>query len=330
MDRWWCTHPLSIASTTRGLYAAPALSSPSTTAAAPASADAPRVISLSDLALVLVVIIWGTNYTVVKEALGSFPPLAFMALRFAIAAAAMAVVLHTREGWKPLPRSTLLKLVGLGFVGNTLYQVCFIMGLAHTTAANSGMLAAGTPALTALLGAVLGVDRLSRPLAMGLALAVPGMLLIVSARGPELDAATRQGDFLILGASLCWALYTVGIRSLGAELSALRITALTMLTGAPGVILMGLPSVMELKVESIGPGAWFGLVYSALIPLVLAYVVWSRSVQAVGSSRTAIYNSGTPVVAAVTAWLVRGEQPTGLQIAGAVLVICGVLVSRRR
>jgi drug/metabolite transporter (DMT)-like permease len=301
--------------------------STSSTVASPA---APRALSLSDLALVLVVIIWGTNYTVVKEALGSFPPLAFMALRFGLAAVAMAVVLHTREGWKPLPRATLLKLVGLGLVGNTLYQFCFIMGLAHTTAANSGMLAAGTPVLTALLGAAFGVDRLSRPLAMGLALAVPGMLLIVSARGPDLDASTRLGDFLILGASLCWALYTVGIRSLGAELSALRITALTMLTGAPGVVLMGLPSVMSLELGSIGPGAWFGVVYSALIPLVLAYVVWSRSVQAVGSSRTGIYNSGTPVVAATTAWLVRGEQPTWMQILGAALVISGVLLSRRR
>ena len=70
--------------------------------------------------------------------------------------------------------------------------------------------------------------------------------------------------------------------------------------------------------------------YSALIPLVLAYVVWNRSVQAVGSSRTAIYNSGTPLVAALTAWLVRGERPTWMQAVGAVLVISGVLISRRR
>lgn len=300
------------------------------TSTAPLPSAAPRALSLSDLALVLVVLIWGTNYTVVKEALGTFPPLAFMALRFAVAAVAMAGVLHTREGWKSLPRATLLKLIGLGFVGNTVYQLCFVLGVSRTTAANSALLASGTPVLTALLGAALGVDKLRKPLAMGLLLAVPGMLLIVGARGPDLDASTRQGDFLILGASLCWALYTVGLRSLGTELSALRVTALSMITGAPGVVLLGLPSVMDLKLASIGPVAWFGVVYSALIPLVLAYVVWSRSVQAVGSSRTAIYNSGTPVVAALTAWLVRGEQPTWMQAVGAALVITGVLVSRRR
>lgn len=293
-------------------------------------AAAPPAFSLSDLALVLVIIIWGTNYTVAKEALGSFPPMAFAALRFGLAAAAMAVVLHVREGWKPLPRGSLRKLVLLGMVGNTLYQICFVMGLSHTTAANSGMLAAGTPVMTALLGAALGVDRLGRPLAMGLLLAVPGMLLIVGARGPALDASTLEGDLLILGSSVCWAIYTVGIRTIGPELSALRITALTMLTGAPGVVLLGLPSLMDLKLERISAGAWLGVVYSALLALVVAYVVWNRSVQAVGSSRTAIYNSGTPVVAALTAWLLRGERPTPLQAVGALLVVSGVIVSRRR
>jgi drug/metabolite transporter (DMT)-like permease len=102
------------------------------------------------------------------------------------------------------------------------------------------------------------------------------------------------------------------------------------MTGAPGVILLGLPEVLALKDAAIGPGAWAGVVYSALVPLVLAYVVWSRSVQAVGSSRTALYSSGMPVVAALTAWAVRGESPTWVQAVGAGLVITGVLVSRKR
>jgi drug/metabolite transporter (DMT)-like permease len=296
----------------------------------PVVSPAPRAISWSDLALIVVIFIWGTNYTVVKQALETIPPMAFMSLRFALASIAMALVLHVREGFTPLPRATVLKLVGLGLVGHTLYQYCFVMGVAHTTAANSGLLSSGTPVLTALLGALLGVERLRRPLMMGLVLAMPGVVLIVSARGPGLDASTRVGDLFILGASLCWALYTVGLRWLGPGLSALRITALSMLTGAPGVILLGIPEVLSLQGTAIGPGAWAGVVYSALVPLVLAYVVWSRSVQSVGSSRTALYSSGTPVVAALTAWAVRGERPTWVQAMGAVLVISGVLVSRRR
>ncbi|MCP3144593.1 DMT family transporter [Pyxidicoccus xibeiensis] len=297
---------------------------------ASASALPARSFSASDLAIIGVVIVWGTNYTVVKEALGTIPPLAFMSLRFAIAALAMGALLWAVEGWKPMPRKVFLKLMALGLVGNTVYQLCFILGLAHTTAANSGLLTAVTPVLVAALGALLGVERLTRPLVTGLSLAVAGMLLVVGARGPAMGAATWLGDGLILGGCLCWAIYTVGIRSVGTEVSALRITATTMLTGAPGVVLAGVPEVLALEPASIGFNAWAGVVYSALVPLVLSYFIWGRTVQKVGSSRAALYNTGIPVVAALTAWAVRGEQPTVLQAVGAGLILTGVVLSRRK
>nr|WP_211193942.1 DMT family transporter [Pyxidicoccus fallax] len=282
------------------------------------------------MAIIGVVIIWGTNYTVVKEALGVIPPLAFMSLRFAIAAVAMGALLWLVEGWKPLPRRVFLKLTALGLIGNTVYQLCFVLGLAHTTAANGGLLSAVTPVIVAALGAMLGVERLTRPVVMGLSLAVVGMVLVVSARGPALGAATWLGDGLILTGSLCWAVYTVGIRSVGTEVSALRITAITMLTGAPGVVLAGVPSVMRMETAPIGFNAWASVVYSALVPLVLSYFIWGRTVQKVGSSRAALYNTGIPVVAALTAWAVRGERPTLLQALGAALILTGVLLSRRK
>jgi len=298
--------------------------------AASVPAAPPRAFSASDLAILGVVIVWGTNYTVVKEALGTIPPLAFMSVRFAVASVAMAGLLLAVEGWKPLSRPVFLKLAVLGLVGNTAYQLCFILGLSNTTAANSGMLVAVTPVLVAALGAALGVERLNRPLVMGMSLAVVGMLLVVAARGPSLGTDTRLGDGLILVACVCWALYTVGIRSLGNEVSALRITAITMLTGAPGVVLVGVPSVLALDMGSIGMSAWAGVVYSALIPLVLSYFIWGRTVQQVGSARASLYNTGVPVVAALTAWGVRGEKPTLLQALGAALILAGVLLSRRK
>lgn len=277
-----------------------------------------------------VVVAWGTNYTVVKEVVGVMPPLAFMSVRFAIASVAMLALLLVVEGWKPLRRGVFLKLAGLGLVGNTVYQLCFVLGVANTTAANSGLLTAATPVMVAALGAALGVERLSRPLVTGLSLAVVGMVLVVAARGPTLGTNTRLGDALILGACACWAIYTVGIRSLGNEVSALQITAVTMLTGAPGVILAGLPEVLALQAGSVHGGAWAGMVYTALVPLVLGYFIWGRTVQQVGSARAALYNTGVPVVAAITAWAVRGERPTPFQALGAAFILGGVVLSRRK
>ena len=280
--------------------------------------------------MALVICVWGTNYVVVKQSLDAFPPLAFMALRFGLAAAAMLVVLLWLEGWPRLTLRTWAALAALGLVGNTAYQLCFVVGLSRTTAANSGLLSAVTPVIVATLAVAFRLERLTRPLLVGLGLALCGGLLVVASRGPELSADTRVGDALILCGSFTWALYTVGVKALGTGLSPLQVTALTMLLGAPALLLAGGPAVAAMDLSRPSALAWAGVAYSALVPLVAAYVVWNRSVRTVGTARTALYNCGIPVVAGLTAWAVRGERPTWVQALGAVLVITGVVLSRRQ
>jgi drug/metabolite transporter (DMT)-like permease len=61
---------------------------------------------------------------------------------------------------------------------------------------------------------------------------------------------------------------------------------------------------------------------------VVAYLLWNRSVKAVGGTRTAIYMCLTPLVAAAGAWLLLAEQPHPLHGVGAVLIVAGVLLTR--
>jgi drug/metabolite transporter (DMT)-like permease len=74
--------------------------------------------------------------------------------------------------------------------------------------------------------------------------------------------------------------------------------------------------------------AWAALGYATLLSLVVAYMLWNRSVQAVGGTRTAIYMCLTPLVAAVGAWALLGERPHPLQGVGAVLIVAGVILTR--
>jgi drug/metabolite transporter (DMT)-like permease len=120
-----------------------------------------------------VVVIWGTNYTIVKEALDSIPALAFMALRFGLAALAMGVLLWRLEGWKPLPRSTFLRLTALGLLGNTLYQLLFILGIARTTALYN----TGLPVVAALTSWAVRGEPPTVLQALGAALILAGVLI---------------------------------------------------------------------------------------------------------------------------------------------------------
>lgn len=283
----------------------------------------------TDLLMLVVVVIWGINFSVVKLALEQFPPLVFSALRFVLAVVALVPILGLREGRQALPQGQLGRLALLGFIGNTLYQICFIFGVALTTAANAALLVATTPALVALLGAALGIERITRRMGWGIALAVLGVGLIVAARGVTLTWQTVGGDVLVLLATLCWAIYTLGVRKLGNGISSLRITTLTMMTGTPGLLLVGTPDLLQLDWTAIGAGAWAGLLYSAMFALVLAYVLWNTSVRVAGSARTAIYGCAIPIIATLVAWPVLGERPKPLQAVGAVLIVGGVLLTRR-
>ena len=107
-----------------------------------------------------------------------------------------------------------------------------------------------------------------------------------------------------------------------------QVAAITHLGGTPGFLLAAAPQLAHLEPRTIHPAVWFGLFYSSVFASVLASVLWTRSLKALGGSRTALYNCITPLFAGLTAWALLGERPVPIQGLGAALVVAGVLVSR--
>jgi drug/metabolite transporter (DMT)-like permease len=277
--------------------------------------------------MLIVVLIWGLNFSVTKGAFETFPPLAFTAVRFAIASALLLPLVRRVEGEAPLPAGALGKLVVLGVVGNTLYQLGFISGLALTTASNSALILAAMPPVTALAAAALGVEPVRPRVIAGVVVASVGVVLVVAAehRG---GGGRLAGDLLTLGAVLCWAAYTLGLRSLPAGVSPLRVTAVTTLAGLPGLALAGLPQLLAMDWLGVGARGWAALAYATIFSLLVAYVIWNRSVKVVGPSRTVLYMCLTPLVAVGGATVMLGERPRPLQGLGALLILSGVLLAR--
>jgi drug/metabolite transporter (DMT)-like permease len=79
---------------------------------------------------------------------------------------------------------------------------------------------------------------------------------------------------------------------------------------------------------AVGPVGWGALAYSTVLSLIVAYLIWNRSVQVVGPSRTVVYMCLTPLFAVAAAALLLGERPRPLQGIGALLIISGVVLSR--
>jgi drug/metabolite transporter (DMT)-like permease len=139
-----------------------------------------------------------------------------------------------------------------------------------------------------------------------------------------------RGDALVLAAVGCWAAYTIGLRKLGGQISTMSVTAWTLLTGMPGLVIVGWPSLRQVEWGAVTPVAWAALVYSTLLSLVAAYLLWNRAVQKLGAAPAALYTCLMPFIATAIAALVLGERPTPVHFIGGVMIIAGVLLGNAR
>jgi len=275
-------------------------------------------------------VIWGTNFVVVKSALAEFHPLAFNGLRFAVAAAILLWLQARYEGLAVL-RPVLPQIIAIGLIGNVCYQVLFIYGLDATQASQAGLFASTTPLWVLLLARLTGHDELGGRAVAGLLTAAGGVVLLLweSFYGVAGEQRYWQGNLMLLGASASWAAYTVYSQPLLRRLRPLALTSATMAAGAIPLLAIALPEISRIRPGEVSLASWSGLAYSTLMALVFGYIAWSRGVQAIGSTRTAVYVNLIPVVATATAWFWLGERLSSRQLLGAAAVIAGILLSRR-
>ncbi len=276
--------------------------------------------------MLFAVLFWGGNFTASKIAFVEIPPLPFTAIRFVLGTAMLWLVMRWREPAGTNPPELWGRMVWLGIVGNTLYQVCFVLGLARTTATNTSLLLAAMPIVVTVAAGYLGLETTSARQKVGLALATAGVILVVGRNGLGVGEGDWLGDLLILAGVLCWAAYTIEIRKLNNRISVLRVTTLTMITGTPGLLLLGLPGLITLSWTTISWRAWAGLSYSLLLSLVASYILWNRGVQLLGAGRAALYTCITPLIAATIATLVLGEKPSLVHLIGGGLILGGVVL----
>jgi drug/metabolite transporter (DMT)-like permease len=194
-----------------------------------------------DVLLLLVIVAWATNLSVVKVALLDFPVHAFNALRLIVAAAAFGVVL-----WRAQPverrvaRADWGRVVLLGLVGGTFYQMLFMSGVPRTSVANSGLIFGLSPVVISILSSFVGHERLPLTRWAGAVLSVVGLYFVVGV-GATLSVNSLVGDAFVFAAMLGWAIYSVASRPLLGRYSPTILTAWTSIAAVPGYLVFAAP-----------------------------------------------------------------------------------------
>lgn len=287
---------------------------------------------LAAVALIACGMLWSSNTVLVRGLRTDVPPIAFAAARWAIAA-----VVLLPFAWRPLMRDMPLvrahwrALVAAGVVGIALFTVVLFIGVQNTVALNSGLLSATQSLWVGLVAwAVLG-DRLNRWQWIGFLIAACGAAVIVTqghlTEFEQIDF--RIGDPIYLASLVIWGFYSVILQKLPRGLHIRTILLVTAVVGALALMPLWLGEVVFIRDMTWSWEVAAALVYGAVFSGIGAFGLWNLGVVLIGASSASFFMYLIPLYTGFFAVVLLGETLHLFHLAGAVLILAGVIAAGR-
>jgi O-acetylserine/cysteine efflux transporter len=279
---------------------------------------------LRDLALVLlVVLLWGVNFVVIKLGLRGISPFVLAGLRFTFTA--LPAIFFLRRPKLPFR-------VYAGFALTTFFGQFALLFWAIKVGMPTGLSSLvhqSQAFFTVLLAAVFLGERPRPAQLVGMAVAALGLASIATESGASLPLA---GFVLNLGAALAWAAGNLVARSLSrhGEVNALAFVVwsalpLPVLFFALAWALEGHEAVTA-SLTAMDAVSWAAVGYLAFGATLTGYGLWSRLLRTYPAAQVARFTLLVPVVGLACGWLAFGERLSSAEIAGCALVIAGLAV----
>ncbi len=290
----------------------------------------PGVLTGRDLAAALVVVVvWGVNFVVMKFALRDFTPFQLGAARYVFAV--LPLLLFVRPPHIPWKW---LAFYGL-FQGVGQFGILFVALKVGMTAALASVLLQTQVFFTALFGFVLLHERASRPLQVGMVLAALGLACFVlnylaPADGGAVAATTLAGFVLTLGAAAMWAMSNIVARHVqqgGVAYSPMAFVVWSSIFAILPFTLLSLvfdPEATRWQWTQARASSWLAVAYLGWVATILGYSLWTGLLKRHPANRVAPFSLGVPVVGLTTGMLVLGEAITPWQWAGITLVVAAL------
>jgi len=271
----------------------------------------------ADLLLVTATLCWGVSFVVVKDALGLASPLAFIGIRFTIAAVLLGPLAGLRRPFAPgeIRGGLLLALLlGGGFIAQAI-------GLVTTTPSRSAFIVALSSVLAPAIAAIVVRERPTRWLAIALTLAALGIYLLTD---PEAGGLNR-GDLWTMVTAVLYGGQIVAIAVLSRRYDLLRLVWMQV----AGTAVLGLVGAAVLESVRLEWGArlWFDILFTAILATAIPLVLQIRAQQVMSSARAALLFCCEALFASLTSWLVIGERLSAAQWLGGGLILAGMVLA---
>jgi drug/metabolite transporter (DMT)-like permease len=275
---------------------------------------------------------WAGNAIVGRLAAGHIPPVTLSFLRWFLA---FLIILpfawkHLVRDWRAI-RANLGIMIVLSVTGIGAFNTMQYWALEHTQALNTLLLQSAGPLFVAMWSLVLLGIRLTLAQAIGIALSLCGVLMILL----HGDLTTlkniefNRGDLIFILALLMFGLYSV-LSLKRPEIHGLSFVGFTFGAGAACLIPLYIWELAARPPIEFDAVNLLTLFYVAVFPSTVAYLCFNRGVQLIGANRAAPFFHMIPVFGAVMAFVFLGERPQLFHIVGFALVLTGVFVASRK
>ncbi|MBQ0959400.1 DMT family transporter [Ideonella sp. 4Y11] len=290
--------------------------------------SAPRVPWLAYASLAASMALVGSYVGLSRMLVAVLPVFLLAWLRFGIAAVAMLGWLRRTPGEPPLAPHERGLLFWESFLGNFLFSICMLFGVAATSAVAAGVVMAAIPALVALLSWLFLGEQIGRRVAMGIGCAVTGVAWLALA-GSSSSAAEAPwwGYALLLAAAVCEACYVVIGKRLTAAVSPRRISALINLWGLALVTPLGLWQALSFDFSAVAPPMWALLFFYALAASMITVWLWMRGLREVPAPRAGVFSVLLPLSATAVGVVFLGESLGLAQVGALTLALAGLLMA---
>ncbi len=281
--------------------------------------------------LALMPLLFASNIIIGRAASVDTPPIAMAFWRWVLAVAMLLPFAWNglRQQWRQIaaqgPFLFLLGALGMGICGAIVY-----IGLGHTSATNAALIYASSPVFIVLIEAALLNKPVSLHQVAGIVLAILGVIIILfkGEISRIIQFHFNPGDLYIALASLSWAVYSVLLKN--RRLATFGTLPLFTMIAMAGVMVLlpfflwerGIAGDVPLKLAP-----WLSILGVALMPSVLAFLIYKYGIRTVGPSRTALFLYFMPVYAALLAIVFLGEKLHIYHIGGLALVMSGVIMA---
>ncbi|MFZ5967868.1 MAG: DMT family transporter [Bacillota bacterium] len=284
------------------------------------------------LLMTLSTIFWAGAFIAGKIGVKEFPPFSLAFFRFFFAAIIIFWIMIKRrtENWK-LKGKQWGPVILLGLIGMFGYHVLFFIALRHTTAINSSMIAATNPLMTSILASVFLSEKVGIKRLGAILMALIGVLLTLSNGdiGVFMTMDFNVGDIFMVSAVLCWAVYSIISRKVMDQYSPIILTSYSFLV----CLFLLFPFVVwekpQVYMMTVTWKGWASVLYMAIFPSVIGYLVQQMSIKEIGASKTAAFINLVPVFSIALSALILHEQISALKLMSAAIIITGVYLNTR-